>query len=344
MNQIPFDISVPSILDVLSISTSFMLGLLFITSKSNNKKANVFLGLFLWSLSIEVLGSFLYSTFYIDFVFINTSLFTIPFLFLYVYQTLNIKLRWFHFLLFLPGIFIDFFKLESLLDDLFNLSILLYMLKTLKFHRIRLGDFYSDIENKTLAWIKTIIYIYLFFHSIWIIEEFLDEDLQFYFALASNFLTFFMIYWIGYNGFSQSEIFSSLQFQKKTENPLILQTENSEKTKQQFHKISTVILEEKLYTDPNLTLRTLSNQLQKKEKEVSKLINLHTHSNFYDFINQFRIEEFKKLLLSSKAKHLSILGLAEEAGFSSKSTFYTFFKKTQGITPKQYQDLSKSSE
>ena len=74
------------------------------------------------------------------------------------------------------------------------------------------------------------------------------------------------------------------------------------------------------------------------------MINTHTQNNFYHFTNQFRVEEFKKLLLSTKAKQLSLLGLAEEAGFYSKSIFYTVFKDAEGITPKQYQNQLKKSE
>ena len=74
------------------------------------------------------------------------------------------------------------------------------------------------------------------------------------------------------------------------------------------------------------------------------MINTYTQNNFYHFTNQFRVKEFKKLLLSTKAKQLSLLGLAEEAGFYSKSIFYTVFKDAEGITPKQYQNQLKKSE
>ena len=74
------------------------------------------------------------------------------------------------------------------------------------------------------------------------------------------------------------------------------------------------------------------------------MINEHSKTNFYQFINGFRVSEFKMLMQSPKAQQLSILGLAEEAGFSSKSTFYTAFKAVEGVTPKQYELSLKKSE
>lgn len=107
MEQEVLDFNLLTILDVLSIATAFMLGLLFMTSKTNNRKANVFLGMFLWSLSIEVLDSFIQIIDNLEVNLLQTSLFTIPFLFLYINQTLNKKNTWYFLLFFVPGIFLN---------------------------------------------------------------------------------------------------------------------------------------------------------------------------------------------------------------------------------------------
>ncbi len=345
MKQITFEISLSSIIDILSISTAFMLGLLFITSKSKNKKANLFLGSFLWSLTLEVLVPFM-ETINEDLLNTpNTELFTIPFLFLYINQTLNRPFSWLYSLFFIPGILANFNISISFFEYVFNISILLLIIKELKKHQQKIGDFYSDIENKTLYWMYTIVYVFLAFHLLWIIEDLVGLQNEFwtkYFAFTSNFLTLFMIYWIGYNGFSQSEIFNSSLFLLENKEGTV--SIDISETVKQFDKISTIIRKEKLFTNIRLNLRTLSFQLDLKEKELSKLINTHTNNNFYQFINQFRIDEFKNLLSSTRAKQLSLLGLAEEAGFSSKSTFYAAFKISEGITPKQYQNKLKKSE
>ena len=349
MTQITVEVSFPVILDILSISTSLMLGLLFMFSKTNNRKANVFLGLFLLSLSIEVFEVFLQSVDNIELKVIQTSLFTIPFLFIYVNQTLNMKMTWMFILLFIPGfllnIYVINFSFFNYFEYVFNICLLVFILKILKSHQQKVGDYYSDIEHKTLSWLKAIVFIFLSFHAFWIFEDFVgiqNEDWAQWFPLISTIFTFFMIFWIGHNGFSQSEIFTLRLFQlgKKELNV----TEITSKGIQKFESISEMILQEKYFTNPNLNLRTLSIHLNLKEKELSKLINLHTEKNFYHYINQFRVNEFKESLRLPKAKQLTLLGLAEEAGFSSKSTFYTAFKNLEGLTPKQFQNQLKKSE
>ncbi len=179
-----------------------------------------------------------------------------------------------------------------------------------------------------------------------------------YFATASTVLTLMMIYWIGYNGFTQSEIFNATIFDSDEKEPPQPEVEASEKeiaikdeddgieekaTTGIFNQLTQKIKDNKLFLQKDITIRRLASQLKIDEKELSKLIKTHTKKNFYHFINQFRVEEFKRLLKTKKANHLSLLGLSEEAGFSSKSTFYNVFKTSEGVTPKQYQDqLNKS--
>ena len=112
---------------------------------------------------------------------------------------------------------------------------------------------------------------------------------------------------------------------------------------QQFNEIKEKIQEQELFINPKLNLSALSEVLGVKEKELSRLINECGKVNFYQFINAYRIEKFKQLLESSNAHHFTLLGLATEAGFSSKSTFYTAFKKMVGMTPKQYEKSIKKS-
>ena len=71
--------------------------------------------------------------------------------------------------------------------------------------------------------------------------------------------------------------------------------------------------------------------------------NSRSKLNYFlnQLINNLRVNEFKMLIQSPKANQLSLLGLANEAGFSSKSTFYAAFKKLEGMTPKQYESSLK---
>ena len=113
---------------------------------------------------------------------------------------------------------------------------------------------------------------------------------------------------------------------------------------QRFKALKIRILQEELYTDPELNLRSLAVTLELKENDLSRLINQFGNVNFYLFINQFRVEKFKELILSTKAQQLSIIGLASEAGFATKSTFYKVFKELEGMTPGEYLISKKKSE
>ncbi|MBS9767920.1 MAG: helix-turn-helix transcriptional regulator [Flavobacteriaceae bacterium] len=354
------EISLLNIVDILSISTAFMLGLLFLP-KSRKNRANVFLGLFLWSLCMEVLLSFLEGKEVGISYLMPIPALTIPLLFLYVLKTLNQKFKSVFSLIFVPFVLeILGVSPNSFVQYGTSLFILFYMLLLLRKNEKKLGDYYSDMENKTLLWIKTIIYIYLFFYAFWITEDLVGLKFEFikdYFARTSNFLTLAMIYWIGYNGFSQSEIFNLSISTPAEKDPIIPleNTENEEKTTETKHedkdlsseifdRLSQKIRVDKLFLQRDITIRNLSRQLEISPNELSKLIKIHTQKNFYHYVNQFRVEEFKRLLQTEKARHLSLLGLSEEAGFSSKSTFYSIFKSYEGITPKQYQDQLNKSE
>jgi len=76
---------------------------------------------------------------------------------------------------------------------------------------------------------------------------------------------------------------------------------------------------------------------------LSYVLNKGIKKNFYQFINELRVEEAKILLLSDKVKTLDMLGIATHAGFNSKTTFNTTFKKLTGLTPSQFQKLPSSA-
>ncbi|MDW3652333.1 MAG: helix-turn-helix domain-containing protein [Bacteroidia bacterium] len=96
------------------------------------------------------------------------------------------------------------------------------------------------------------------------------------------------------------------------------------------------------YLDPDLSLRSLAEQLSIHPNQLSWLLNEHLDKNFNDFINHYRVETFKSLLLDPKNSAITIMGLAFESGFNSKTTFNTFFKKETGMTPRQFQKFQQA--
>lgn len=93
---------------------------------------------------------------------------------------------------------------------------------------------------------------------------------------------------------------------------------------------------EKIYLDPNLGLPQLASRVHLTTHDLSYLINEGFGENFFQFVNRYRIGEAKALLRSEQHKHLSILGIAYDSGFRSKSTFNATFKKVTGVSPSEF--------
>ena len=93
----------------------------------------------------------------------------------------------------------------------------------------------------------------------------------------------------------------------------------------------------KPFIDPEITLKKLSEQVDIPFRYLSQIINENLHKNFYDFINNYRIEEAKKLLSDPGCKK-TILEILYQIGFNSKSSFNTSFKKNTGLTPTQFRE------
>ena len=100
--------------------------------------------------------------------------------------------------------------------------------------------------------------------------------------------------------------------------------------------IASVMDEDQLFTDPELSLKQLASDIDLHPNKLSWLLNNHFGKNFNDFINQYRIKEFQKLAIHPENKHITLLGLAYDSGFNSKTVFNTFFKRETGMTPKQW--------
>ena len=93
---------------------------------------------------------------------------------------------------------------------------------------------------------------------------------------------------------------------------------------------------EKPFLSSDLSLFSLANQLSVSAHNLSFIINEYSGENFNQFVNRYRVEEAKKMIVNSKNNHLSILGIGFEVGFNSKSVFNTTFKKLTNQTPNEF--------
>ncbi len=101
-------------------------------------------------------------------------------------------------------------------------------------------------------------------------------------------------------------------------------------------KIEQVMVNEKLYLNPELTLSELSEKLESHNSLISNVINTRFQKNFNDFVNEFRVNIFKEKIKDPKLQHLTLLAIAFECGFNSKSTFNRAVKKVTGDMPSTF--------
>ncbi len=123
-----------------------------------------------------------------------------------------------------------------------------------------------------------------------------------------------------------------LEPQKKEKKEVIA----DEKLNNETIRLKKYMEEEAPFLNPKLSLRELAHYIEIHPNQLSLILNSSFHKNFNSFINDYRISHFKKLLKKQSSANYSLIGLAYESGFNSKTVFNTYFKKVEGITPKEY--------
>ena len=101
-------------------------------------------------------------------------------------------------------------------------------------------------------------------------------------------------------------------------------------------KLDDIMLNQKPYLDPKLTIYQFAKLLDTNDKYLSMYINVNLNSNFSSFINSYRIEEAKQMLNSKESRNYTFETIGNMAGFHSKSSFNSSFKKSTGMTPSEY--------
>ncbi|OOG77659.1 AraC family transcriptional regulator [Algoriphagus sp. A40] len=107
-----------------------------------------------------------------------------------------------------------------------------------------------------------------------------------------------------------------------------------------YSRIQKLMVEEKAFKNPDLSLKLLSEQFRQSPQIISMVVNQKSGKNFNAYVNQYRIEEATKQLRNPKLEHYTISAIAMESGFNSISSFNTAFKKQTGLTPLAFRNKS----
>ncbi len=103
-----------------------------------------------------------------------------------------------------------------------------------------------------------------------------------------------------------------------------------------YEQLTQLMGQDKLYTNPELTLGETAQQLNVHPNYLSQVINSVAKKNFYDYINEQRVEEFYRLAQNGKNQKFTLLSIAFECGFNSKTSFNRNFRKVTGLSPTEY--------
>ncbi len=363
-----------AVLILLSIGQGIFLGFLLLTLKRGNKTANSLLGILMLLFSFSISGFLLQRTeTYQYFSFLiglpSTVLFLFGPMFLFYVKELtfkNFKFKSADLLHFIPFAALIIYKIplffqttvvklryvELSTDSVSHLIILslqtLHLFVYLYYVNGLLNDYeaeikktMSSIDKLNLRWIKFGINAFVMIFglmAVFIVLFFAGFDLYDHFNNIIPVLVSVAILSIGYLGLSRPIIIAEEpenNRSKKYEKSSL----TSEKSEKYLKMLMQVIEEKKPFLESDLTLQKLADMIALPPYHLSQIINEKMDQNFFDFINSYRVEEAKLLFADPRSELLTILAVAEEVGFNSKSSFNNAFKKCTSMTPTQYKEL-----
>ena len=219
--------------------------------------------------------------------------------------------------------------------------------KEIEKHNTNIKKFSSNTAEINLKWLEHILYIIIGFSFFFVIYIFTQS------AVMINSLLLISLLFIGYNAIRQKEIFPFSDSSKNEIRTIIREDRKQEHNKKRelndedklvYQNLLEVMQRNKPFLNAELSLFSLASSLDVSAHTLSFVINGCSGENFNQFINRFRIEEAKKMILDPKMNHFSISGIGFEVGFNSKSVFNSTFKKLVHCTPLQFKNENSHTE
>ena len=216
----------------------------------------------------------------------------------------------------------------------------------------------KDPQEK--KWINTLLTIVSILLIVWLITALvgliLDYDISSSMNVLALFATF-IIHWTAYIGIYKYKLaknkeaisnFLNEDLANSYTNLQIVENSRPEEYKESitadnlyFQKLELLCKEQHIYTDSTLNREKVAEKLGISAGYLSQIINTITGDNFANYINQYRVEAVKEMILNSEYENYNLLTMGLESGFTSKTTFYKAFKKVTAQTPNEYKNTSK---
>ncbi|GGX04391.1 helix-turn-helix domain-containing protein [Aquimarina muelleri] len=331
---------------------TFVISIVLLFFRSKKAKVNRYLGLFFVTLLVEFLllygfnvikhPAIYYVPFRLDFLSMN-------FLFFYAAETSGIRIKN-KFYYYIPAIFEflftsvffiavlqnpdlhttlknnNFFTITRVFASLYIMMLSFLIIRINIKHKKQLPDFYEITKFKSLNWLTIFCVICICFNLFANATRIFPEEK--YLSVVSDSIYLLSLYYITIASLVQINIINIISPEEKKRT--IAELEDTIKVIEEY------MLETKAYLNPSISLKTFANDIKLPERLISKAINRIEHKNFNNYINYYRIEEFKKLLSMDRHKKFSISAIANEVGFNSRASFYKNFKDIVGVSPSIY--------
>ena len=357
---------------------AFLIGGMFLLAFLNfspavqvNRKANIWFGVFaifwstFWLDEMLYLGALKHHFIYqIGVVFIQ---FLVPLTFLisvYYYTNPDYKFGKYRVILFLvPLLILIALSLKEVLPEktyhililvlFFNHAITCVVLAYFKVHRHQklIQSFSSHTQDVDLRWIKYIIYAFIASSLLILAYNLLlpNRNLN----IFANLFFLFILYLVAFYSIRQKEIFpkgldiveelEKSEEEESNPNQQKIKLMNDEDLMAGKERLMQLMEQQEAFLDTELNLLKLANRMELSSHQLSYIINNGFQQNFFQFINSFRVERAKELLLDPKMMPYNIVSIGFSSGFNSKTAFNTVFKNSTGLTPTSYRQQHRLS-
>ncbi len=219
------------------------------------------------------------------------------------------------------------------------------VLQNIREHQRKIKDRFSyTSEMLTLNWLKFVLALFVLgFTGLFVLGMLVNSsDYPFDPRLFTRVALTIFAFGVSYFGIKQPTLYKPSAVEKESG------AEEGEKSKYQrsgltkelakayLEQLQTYMETARPWLDPELTIKDLADHLGISRHHITQVINENLHKNFFQWINNYRIEEVKKRLRDPRFQHLTIVALAYDCGFNSKSAFNSIFKKATGQTPSEF--------
>jgi len=222
--------------------------------------------------------------------------------------------------------------------------ILFLIFKRLNFFQRDLYNHFSNLEQKSLIWLRYALVGITVLAVMWVLAEyndFIDYWPQRYLLYPTAIGMSVIIYWLAYMMHLRTDLFEMPQevvpaTDANHDTQVDTEVSLSVNTEKHYQKVLSLMNNDGLYRDPDLSMTMLAEKTGLSRGYLSQIMNQKEGKTFYEFVNHYRVEQVKHYFADKRFDHYTALGIAQESGFKSKSTFNAVFKKMTGMTPSQY--------